>query len=264
MALHFWILVFLSPFLLYAQYLILDESRDPLLGFHEEFRATYFGLPEVEIDRNRIRTGFLRGVKVRDLSVAIVSSASILLVSLGLPLSLILALAGGCYAFYLWKGKESERDSVKTASMQEAEFPAVVELLAILIAAGESPSSALVRVADRSHGRLSESLCRIAEELRNGQGLLSSLETASAQSRSNNFKRFCDSLIVAVQRGSPLVEVLQSQVTESRTSANHALIKSGGRAEIALMIPIVFLILPVSILFALWPSFVTLGASISG
>jgi len=35
---------------------------------------------------------------------------------------------------------------------------------------------------------------------------------------------------------------------------NLALLKKSGRSEIALLIPVVFLILPVSICFAIWPS----------
>jgi tight adherence protein C len=36
-----------------------------------------------------------------------------------------------------------------------------------------------------------------------------------------------------------------------------------GKAEIGLMIPVVFLILPISILFALWPSYQQLGGFFS-
>jgi tight adherence protein C len=36
------------------------------------------------------------------------------------------------------------------------------------------------------------------------------------------------------------------------------------RAEIQLMIPVVFLILPISILFALWPSYFALGKNFGG
>ena len=37
---------------------------------------------------------------------------------------------------------------------------------------------------------------------------------------------------------------------------------AAGKADIALMIPVIFLILPISVLFALWPSYLSLGQSI--
>ncbi len=264
MAIRLWTLIFLSPFILYAIYLILDEGRDPLAGYHEEFRSKHLGLGNPEPAAGRIASGALKGVKERDLSIALGSSIVVILISLGVSIPLVGVMAISCYSYFLWKQKEPSRKSSKEVLNQEAEFPAIVELLAILIAAGESPSTALVHVADRAHGSLGESLEVIAKTLRGGMGLIASLEAAAKISGSGNFKRFCDSLIVAVERGTPLVSVLQSQVVEARNSESHRLIKASGKAEIALMIPIVFLILPISILFALWPSYVTLGTSIHG
>ena len=264
MTIRLWTLIFLSPFILYAIYLILDEGRDPFTGFHEEFRSKYLGVENVEPAAGRIASGTLKGVKERDLSIAVGSSIIVFFIALGVSIALVGIMSISGYSYFLWKQNESSRMSSKDVINQEAEFPAIVELLAILIAAGESPSSALVHVADRAHGSLGESLEVIATTLRSGMGLIASLEAAAKRSGSGNFKRFCDSLIVAVERGTPLVSVLQSQVLEARSAESHRLIKSSGKAEIALMIPIVFLILPISILFALWPSYVTLGTSIHG
>jgi len=55
-------------------------------------------------------------------------------------------------------------------------------------------------------------------------------------------------------RGAPIVEVLQRHAQESRTAHRNRIMTAAGKAEISMMIPVVFLILPVSMLFALWPS----------
>jgi tight adherence protein C len=54
--------------------------------------------------------------------------------------------------------------------------------------------------------------------------------------------------------------ILISQVKDARLASKNLILQRAGKAEIALMIPIVFLILPVSILFALFPSFEQLNS----
>jgi len=56
--------------------------------------------------------------------------------------------------------------------------------------------------------------------------------------------------------------VVNRQVEEVRNEERSQLLVAAGKAEIALMIPVVFLILPISVLFALWPSYFALGHSI--
>jgi hypothetical protein len=58
----------------------------------------------------------------------------------------------------------------------------------------------------------------------------------------------------AIQRGTPILDVLNNQVVALNKQINLELLKKSGKSEIALLIPVVFLILPVSISFAIWPS----------
>jgi tight adherence protein C len=46
-----------------------------------------------------------------------------------------------------------------------------------------------------------------------------------------------------------------------RESARRDLIETGGRREVAMMIPVVFLLLPVTIVFAFFPGYVGLHLS---
>ena len=68
-------------------------------------------------------------------------------------------------------------------------------------------------------------------------------------------RRFVDGVVIAVQRGTPLAEVLRAQAQDVREEGRRALMEAGGRKEIAMMVPVVFLILPVTILFAVFPGF---------
>lgn len=70
--------------------------------------------------------------------------------------------------------------------------------------------------------------------------------------------RFVDGMVVAVERGTPLAEVLRAQAVDARESGKRALLEAGGRREIAMMIPVVFLVLPVTVAFALYPGLFSL------
>jgi len=54
-------------------------------------------------------------------------------------------------------------------------------------------------------------------------------------------------------------EELTRHASEARSVQRNRVLSAAGKAEISMMIPVVFLILPISILFALWPSLANLN-----
>mgnify|MGYP003290897010 CR=1 FL=1 len=68
-----------------------------------------------------------------------------------------------------------------------------------------------------------------------------------------------DGLVVAVERGTPLGDVLRAQAADVREQHKRDLIEAGGRREVLMLVPVVFLELPVVILFALYPGLFTLS-----
>lgn len=136
----------------------------------------------------------------------------------------------------------------------ESEFPSVVEMLALSLSAGESPLSALQRVSSRGSGILVSEFSQVVMEVREGKIFSDSLDCMAKRIRSANIRRFIDSLIIAIMRGAPLVEVLQSHAKEAQGLERNRILSLASKSEVSMMIPVVFLILPISILFALWPS----------
>jgi tight adherence protein C len=134
-----------------------------------------------------------------------------------------------------------------------AEFPAVAELLALSVTAGEGTAQALERVARLSTGHLSAELEVCLAQVRTGAGLPEALQGMSERTGLAPVVRFVDGLVVAIQRGTPLGEVLRAQAADAREAARQALIEEGGKREISMMIPVVFLVLPVTVLFAVYP-----------
>lgn len=134
-----------------------------------------------------------------------------------------------------------------------AEFPAVAELLALSITAGEGTVQALERVARLSSGELAGELELCLADARTGASLPEALQALSERTALPAIVRFVDGLVVAIQRGTPLGDVLRAQAADAREAARQELIEEGGRREISMMVPVVFLILPVTVLFAVYP-----------
>ena len=134
-----------------------------------------------------------------------------------------------------------------------AELPTVAELLALSVAAGEGPAAALDRVARSCRGELADELQRVLGETRAGETLVRALDGLADRTGLLALSRFADGLAVALERGTPLADVLRAQAGDIREAGRRELIESGARREVAMMIPVVFLVLPVTIAFAFYP-----------
>jgi len=143
------------------------------------------------------------------------------------------------------------------------EFPTVAELLALAVAAGESPVAALDRVVDRSRGELSTELAAVLADIRTGVPVGHAFDALAARTGLALVSRFCEGIAVAVERGTPLADVLHAQAADVREAGRRELIESAARKEVFMMVPVVFLILPVTVMFAFWPGFIGLSLSIT-
>jgi tight adherence protein C len=134
-----------------------------------------------------------------------------------------------------------------------AEFPVIAEMLALSVTAGESPMGAIDRVTKLAHGPLVTQLNGVLAEARAGTPFLAALTHLRDRTRLEPLARFLDGMAVAIERGTPLADVLRAQAADVRALSKRQLLESGGRKEIAMMVPVVFLVLPITILFALYP-----------
>lgn len=139
-----------------------------------------------------------------------------------------------------------------------AEFPTIAELLALAVAAGEAPAAALARVTERSSGALTSDLRRLLAAVRTGTPLAVAFDDLAARSGLPVVSRFAEGMAVAIERGTPLADVLHAQAADVREAGRRALIEAGARKEIAMMVPVVFLVLPVVIVFAFYPGLIGL------
>jgi tight adherence protein C len=139
-----------------------------------------------------------------------------------------------------------------------AEFPVLAELLALAVAAGESPVAALDRVVRRSGGELSRDLAGVLASVRTGEPVAQAFDRMAATTGVPTVARFAQGVAVAVERGTPLADVLHAQAADVREASRRELIEVAARKEVFMMVPVVFLILPVTVLVAFWPGVIGL------
>lgn len=139
-----------------------------------------------------------------------------------------------------------------------AQMPTVTELLALAVSAGEGATGALERVVRQTQGELADELARTLADARAGAPLMSALHALADRTGLPALARFAEGVAVAVERGSPLADVLRAQAQDVREEGRRGLMETGGRKEVLMMVPVVFLILPVTVLFAVFPSAVVL------
>jgi len=145
------------------------------------------------------------------------------------------------------------RDSIRLG------LPAVADLLALAVAAGESPVAALDRVARIARGPLAHECRRACDEATSGVPFVDALDAMATRVDVSTVRRFVDGVVIAVQRGTPLAEVLRAQAGDARSDVHRALLEIAGRKEVLMLVPVVFLVLPTVVLVALFPAFASLG-----
>ncbi len=177
----------------------------------------------------------------------------------GLAATAIVAAVLGVVA----RDRALSRDVERRRRRIVAEFPAVAELFALAVAAGEGPAGAFERVAARCNGEIGLELNRTVTATRSGQPIVPVLQEMSHRCNVRPLDRFVDAVVVALERGTPLAPVVRAQASDARDAARRELVESAARREVAMLLPVVFLVLPVSVLFALFPGFdgLTLSAA---
>ena len=107
-------------------------------------------------------------------------------------------------------------------------------------------------------GSLGDELGSVLADIRTGRPVPEAFDALAARTGVASLARFAEGLAVAVERGTPLVDVLHAQTADVREASRRALVEAGGRKEILMLLPVVFLVLPVTVVFAFYPGLVGL------
>jgi tight adherence protein C len=177
------------------------------------------------------------------------------------PLSPILAavLASGAFVLGGWYAKwELGNTAAKRIEAIEAQLPAVLDLLAFAVAAGEPVLLGTRRIANTCSGPLVVELQTVVSAVNAGESLSQALSNLDSEIESPSVRRAIHALNLALERGTPLAQVLRAQAADARAHQARTLLVLAGRKETAMMLPVVFLILPMIVAVALYPGMVAL------
>lgn len=134
-----------------------------------------------------------------------------------------------------------------------AELPTVLEFLSLSLSAGEGILDSLRRVGRVGSGELSGEFREAVGAVNTGIPVATALDELARRVDLPALTRCIEQLSAALERGSPLAEVLRAQAQDARDEAKRDLLEVAGKKEVAMLVPLVFLILPLSILFAIYP-----------
>lgn len=205
--------------------------------------------------------------RYRQLILIFIATSLELILSIFLNFSLMsffsLAVISSLSILYLTEARLKNEIKVYRESI-ESDFPAIVEALTLALSAGESPLTSMQRISMRGRGALSREFVLVVNSVSDGVPFATALDSMGRRMNSVAVRRFVDSVVIAITRGAPLIEVLHSHAQESRDFQRNRVLSAASKAEISMMIPVVFLILPISIVFALWPSLANLNLFAQG
>jgi len=187
-------------------------------------------------------------------SVASANLAGIAFDLRALPAISAVAFALGFMTRDWWLSRQID---TRRALLQE-ELPTAIDLLTLSIMAGESVPAGFARVSKVLRTGIGSEFDKVVRNIRAGSSTVDALDDMRARLPLPGIARLVDALITAIERGAPLADVLRAQADDGRETRRRTLLEMGGRREVLMMIPVVFLILPVVVVFALLPGLVSL------
>ncbi|HTN54603.1 MAG TPA: type II secretion system F family protein [Microbacterium sp.] len=168
------------------------------------------------------------------------------------PPAVLLPLIVSAAAVVAYEMQLTARATARRTRLAE-ELPTTLEFLALCLSAGESLLDALRRVSGIGTGQLTEELRQTVLAVHTGSPLADALGETATRLQLPGLSRAVDQIVAALEHGAPLAAVLHAQAADARDEAKRVLIEQAGRKEITMLLPLVFLILPLSVLFAVYP-----------
>lgn len=173
-----------------------------------------------------------------------------------------LAVVGGVGGWLIHDRQLAKATRTRATRMSD-QLPTVAELVAFAVAAGEGPLAALDRVASSVRGELAGEFSLAVRRVRGGAAFPTALREMADVVPSLEVSRFVDGIAVATERGTPMAEVLRAQAADARAAGRRRLLEKAGRKEVLMLVPVVFFILPIVVIIALYPGIHGLQLTVS-
>jgi tight adherence protein C len=134
------------------------------------------------------------------------------------------------------------------------ELPEVLELLVVSLSAGDGIYRAFATVVPRCDGELASELEKVLKSVDYGAAFGEEIRSVALALPTPQIAEFTSKVALALERGTPLAKMLSEQSQSARAEIRNRLLRQAGKNETRMLIPLVFLILPITVLFAIYPS----------
>ncbi len=155
-------------------------------------------------------------------------------------------------------------EKILTAKKQRTsidyELPDFAAALGLLLANGLPVTVALGWLTPRAQGEISQVFRYLLAELELGADPVELLGELS-QHPNQGLAELAEKLSVAIVRGAPISHQVAAHAQSARAELQRKLLRQAGSNETKMLIPIIFFILPITVLFAIFPSLLVLGST---
>jgi tight adherence protein C len=142
------------------------------------------------------------------------------------------------------------------------EVPNLLDLLAVCVTAGLSPSLALERAIKTTRGPLHDALARARREVALGGSWKGAVRDAADRLDVRDLRRLALALERGQRLGAPLAEQLRRLARDVRHERRSLAEERARRAPVLMLFPLVFLILPAFVLAAVIPAVIVAARGI--
>lgn len=137
-------------------------------------------------------------------------------------------------------------------------------VIALTLRGGSTVMAALELSVSGASGRVAESLQMVCSKIKLGKPIGRALSEAAAQSGSPPLEELLSKLQLANELGAGLAEQLDDLAASLRQRVAIEQFARASASETKMLLPLVFLILPVTVIFALYPSIQILNLQMEG
>ena len=144
---------------------------------------------------------------------------------------------------------------------EEKQFADVTNVFGLLLANGLPVTVAMRWLEPRLSGTWQKNFAWLIENLDLGADLVDELEAFHQRIPLTEVGEFTQKLQVSIERGTPMAQQIAQLSQSIQQQVMRDLIKRAGQNETKMLIPTIFLILPVTVLFAIYPSLTVLQST---
>ena len=146
--------------------------------------------------------------------------------------------------------------SDSSAKLERAlfELPELIDLIAVSLRAGDGVYRSFATVIPRCDGEIAREFSKALKAVEYGAAFGTEIKRVAEALPHPQVSEFVAKVCTSLERGTPLAQMLSEQGVSVREEIKARLLRQAGKNETRMLIPLVFLILPVTVLFAIYPS----------